>query len=65
MMAVQVSRVTPCTSAGPPVGSRKRGGRSESNADLPLFFYFLACVSIRFERALLFWGLGVLDECMI
>jgi hypothetical protein len=29
------------------------------------FFYFLACVSIRFERALLFWGLGVLDECMI
>lgn len=50
MMAVQVSRVTPCTSAGPPVGSRKRGGRSESNADLPLFFLF-SCVRFHSVRA--------------
>jgi len=30
-VSVQVSRVTRCTSAGPPVESRRPGGRSESN----------------------------------
>jgi hypothetical protein len=30
-VSVQVSRVTRCTSAGPPVVSRRPGGRSGSN----------------------------------
>ena len=37
---VQVSRVTRYTGAGPPVGSRRPGGRSESN-DFPLLFFHL------------------------
>ena len=40
-VSVQVSRVTQCTSAGPPVGSRRPGGRSESNDSFPLLFFHL------------------------
>ena len=50
-LSVQVSRVTRCTSAGPPVESRRHGARSESNC---LSFLFTPYISV---------GMGLLYFC--
>jgi hypothetical protein len=56
----QVSHVIRCTSAGPPVESRRRGARSESNC-LPFLFtpyIWVFCISLDLFSALLGRVLG-------
>ena len=63
-LSTQVSRVTRCTSARPPVESRRHGARSESNCLSFLFTPYISVgmgISVDLLSALLDQGLGLVD----